>query len=53
MPGGGGIAKQEASAVTGPFTPRAGIVNHVSPHTLRHVFITAALDAGVPLRDMQ
>jgi hypothetical protein len=22
----------------------------VGPHTLRHAFITAALDAGVPLR---
>jgi integrase/recombinase XerD len=25
----------------------------VTPHTLRHAFITAALDAGVPLRDVQ
>jgi site-specific recombinase XerD len=25
----------------------------ISPHTLRHAFITAALDAGVPLRDVQ
>jgi integrase len=25
----------------------------VTPHTLRHEFITAALDAGVPLRDVQ
>jgi integrase/recombinase XerD len=24
-----------------------------NPHTLRHAFITAALDAGVPLRDVQ
>ena len=32
---------------------RAGIAKHVSPHTLRHAFITAALDAGVPLRDVQ
>jgi len=29
---------------------RAGIAKHVSPHTLGHAFITAALDAGVPLR---
>jgi integrase/recombinase XerD len=28
-------------------TPRVG------PHTLRHAFITAALDAEVPLRDVQ
>lgn len=32
---------------------RAGIEHHVSPHSLRHAFITAALDAGVPLRDVQ
>jgi integrase/recombinase XerD len=32
---------------------RAGITKPVSPHTLRHAFITAALDAGVPLRDVQ
>ena len=32
---------------------RAGISKHVGPHTLRHAFITAALDAGVPLRDVQ
>jgi integrase len=32
---------------------RAGIGKPVTPHTLRHAFITAALDAGVPLRDVQ
>jgi len=32
---------------------RAGIGKTVTPHTLRHAFITAALDAGVPLRDVQ
>jgi integrase/recombinase XerD len=32
---------------------RAGIAKPVTPHTLRHAFITAALDAGVPLRDVQ
>ena len=32
---------------------RAGITKRVRPHTLRHAFITAALDAGVPLRDVQ
>jgi integrase/recombinase XerD len=32
---------------------RAGINKHLSPHSLRHSFITAALDAGVPLRDVQ
>jgi integrase/recombinase XerD len=32
---------------------RAEITENVGPHTLRHAFITAALDAGVPLRDVQ
>ncbi len=31
----------------------AGIEHTVSPHSLRHGFVTAALDAGVPLRDVQ
>jgi integrase/recombinase XerD len=31
----------------------AGITKPVGPHTLRHAFITAAVDAGVPLRDVQ
>lgn len=32
---------------------KAGINKPVGPHPLRHAFITAALDAGVPLRDVQ
>lgn len=32
---------------------RAGIAHKVHPHSLRHAFCTAALDAGVPLRDVQ
>jgi integrase/recombinase XerD len=32
---------------------RAGISKPVGPHTLRHAFINTALDAGVPLRDVQ
>jgi integrase/recombinase XerD len=32
---------------------RAGIGKAVAPHTLRNAFITAALDAGMPLRDVQ
>lgn len=31
---------------------KAGITKQISPHSLRHSFITA-LDAGVPLRDVQ
>jgi integrase len=49
-------------AAAGPARRRAGRApggpprpDHqaVGPHTLRHAFITAALDAGVPLRDVQ
>ena len=34
---------------------RAGLAQaaRINPHTLRHAFVTAALDAGVPLRDVQ
>jgi integrase/recombinase XerD len=41
----GGIVRRLARA--------AGIRKIVSPHSLRHSFITLALDAGVPLRDVQ
>jgi integrase len=37
----------------GRIARQAGITKKVGPHTLRHAFITAALDAGVPLRDVQ
>jgi site-specific recombinase XerD len=37
----------------GRIVRRTGIGKAVTPHTLRHAFITAALDAGVPLRDVQ
>lgn len=32
---------------------RAGIAKRIGPHSLRHSFITAALDPGVPLRAVQ
>lgn len=31
----------------------AGIEKNISPHSLRHTFVTAAFDAGVPDRDIQ
>ena len=47
------LDRHGAARVVRRVTRRAGIAKNVSPHTLRHAFITAALDAGVPLRDVQ
>ena len=42
-----------ASRVVARLAKRAGITHRVGCHSLRHSYITAALDAGVPLRDVQ
>jgi site-specific recombinase XerD len=47
------IDRHAAGRVVRRIARRAGIAKRVGPHTLRHAFITAALDAGVPLRDVQ
>jgi len=47
------LDRHGAARIVARATRRAQIAKHVSPHTLRHAFITAALDAGVPLRDVQ
>jgi len=47
------LDRHGAARVVRRVTRRAGIAKKVGPHTLRHAFITAALDAGVPLRDVQ
>jgi integrase len=50
---GGRHAGAGSTRGVSPCRPPAGITKNVGPHTLRHAFITAALDAGVPLRDVQ
>ena len=50
---GGRLDRHAAARIVRRIAKAAGIVKHVGPHTLRHGFITAALDAGVPLRDVQ
>jgi integrase/recombinase XerD len=47
------IDRHAAGRIVRRIARRAGIAKPVGPHTLRHAFITAALDAGVPLRDVQ
>ncbi len=45
--------RHQAARIVRRLAKRAGIEKNISPHSLRHSFITAALDAGVPLRDVQ
>jgi hypothetical protein len=47
------IDRHAAGRIVRRIARRAEIAKRVGPHTLRHAFITAALDAGVPLRDVQ
>ena len=53
IPGGRRLDRHGAARIVRRVARRAGIIKIVGPHTLRHAFITAALDAGVPLRDVQ
>ncbi len=50
---GRGLDRHGAARIVRRAARRAGIAKPVGPHTLRHAFITAALDAGVPLHDVQ
>ncbi len=52
-PGGRRLDRHGAARIVRRVARRAGITKPVGPHTLRHAFITAALDAGVSLRDVQ
>jgi site-specific recombinase XerD len=47
------LDRQGAGRMVRRVARRAGITKPVGPHTLRHAFITAALDAGVSLWDVQ
>ncbi len=51
--GGRRLDRHGAGRIVRRVARRAGIAKPIGPHTLRHAFITAALDAGVPLRDVQ
>jgi len=47
------LDRHGAGRIVRKIARRAVSTKVVTPHTLRHAFITAALDAGVPLRDVQ
>lgn len=42
-----------ATRIVHRLAKKASIEHHIGCHSLRHSYITAALDAGVPLRDVQ
>ena len=52
-PDGQRMDRHCASRIVRRVARRAGVDKPIGRHTLRHAFITAALDAGVPLRDVQ
>ena len=52
-PDGRRLDRHGAGRIVRHTARRAGFGKVVTPHTLRHAFITAALDAGVPLREVQ
>jgi len=52
-PDGQRMDRHCASRIVRRVARRAAVDKPIGPHTLRHAFITAALDAGVPLRDVQ
>lgn len=47
------MTKRAAALAVARLCRAAGITKKVTPHSLRHSFVTACLDAGVPLRDVQ
>ena len=47
------LDRHGAARIVNRVTRRAGITKPVGRHTSRRGFMTAALDAGVPLRDVQ
>jgi site-specific recombinase XerD len=47
------LDRHAATRIVKRLAKTGGIDKNISPHSLRHSFITAALDAGVALRDVQ
>ena len=47
------LNRNKAARMVANIAKRCGIKKHVTPHVLRAAFVTNALDAGVPIRDVQ
>src|SRR5258706_3295241 len=52
-PAGQRLDRHGAGRIVRRVARRAGLAKKIGPNPLRHAFITAALDTGVPLRDVQ
>ena len=50
---GNRLSRQSAWAILQRVADRAGLIEHVSPHTLRHSFATHLLDGGADVRVVQ
>ena len=50
---GGRLSRQSAWSVLVRAAERAGVTEHVSPHTLRHSFAVHLVEAGVDVREVQ
>jgi integrase/recombinase XerD len=48
-----GINRHEGYRLVRHLVARAGIERHLTPHSMRHGFVTLSLDAGVPLHVVQ
>ena len=47
------LNRHYAGKIINRLAKKAGIGHRISPHSLRHTFITLSLEAGVPLHDVQ
>jgi integrase len=45
--------RKAAARIVTRLSRRVGVAKHLTPHSFRHFFITTALDAGVPPREIQ
>jgi integrase len=50
---GGHLDRHDAARIVRRLARAAGISKSLSPHSLRHSFVTLALEAGVPLHRVQ